>query len=252
MSEIRKSAGQSLLLWFYRNRGWLKKSATALLLISGLAAYFLSGLQEKLTLDFFVEHLERMQNFARAHPIKSGFLYLAFLILVTAFNVPAVAVVTVTSGAVFPIWQAGIYSSLGPTLGGLLPYWAARYTFRDSFSRIAGTRAQSLEGAFRENALLYMMVLRLLPVMPVWLVNIIAGLLNVRLKTYVIGTAIGGLPCTLVWVILGDGIGQTLKDGQSITPSALLEPKIVAALTGLSLLALGAAFFRHFRGRRNG
>ncbi|MFC4351429.1 TVP38/TMEM64 family protein [Fodinicurvata halophila] len=249
MTEKSRTYREPVLVWFYRHRGWIKKGATALLLISGLAVYFMSGLQEKLSLDFFVEHLERLQGFTAEHPLKSGVFYLVFLTLITAFNVPAVAVITVISGAVFPIWQAALFSSIGPTLGGLLPYWAARYTFRDSFSRIAGTRAQALEGAFRDNALLYMMVLRLLPVMPVWLVNIIAGLLDVRWKVYVFGTAIGGFPCTLVWVVLGDGIGKTLEQGESITPAALLEPKIVAALTTLSLLALGAALFRQFRGR---
>ncbi len=105
------------------------------------------------------------------------------------------------------------------------------------------------ETGFRDDALSYLLVLRLLPVFPFWLVNLVAGVIGVPLRTYLLATLIGMIPGTFVYASLGNGLGTLIQEGRQPGLSALLNPAVFLPILGLAALALLPVVFKRWRAR---
>jgi uncharacterized membrane protein YdjX (TVP38/TMEM64 family) len=95
-----------------------------------------------------------------------------------------------------------------------------------------------------------MLVLRLIPLFPFFIVNLVPAFLGVPLRTYVIGTFLGIIPGTLVFVLAGAGLGSVFDGGGAFTVKSVLTPEILAGLTGLALLSLLPVVYKHLKARR--
>jgi hypothetical protein len=111
-------------------------------------------------------------------------------------------------------------------------------------------RGLGMEDGFRDDALNYLLVLRLIPLFPFWIVNLVPAFLGVPQRTYVLGTLIGIIPGSFVFASVGAGLGSVLDSGQEFSPSSVLTPQIVIALVGLAVLALLPVAYRKWRARR--
>ena len=107
-----------------------------------------------------------------------------------------------------------------------------------------------MDAGFRANAFNYMLVLRLLPVFPFWLVNVVPALLNVRLRTFLVGTLLGIIPGAVVYALLGNGLGAVIAAGEKPDLDIVFEPQVLAPIIGLALLSLGPVVYRRLRDRR--
>jgi uncharacterized membrane protein YdjX (TVP38/TMEM64 family) len=128
-------------------------------------------------------------------------------------------------------------------------FLAARSAVGDALRRRAGPFAAKLEDGFRENALSYLLVLRLIPLFPFWLVNIVPALLGVPTRTYVAGTLLGIIPGTFVFVSVGNGIEAVIDQGGVPGLEIFLEPAVFLPLAGLTLLALLPVGYKQLRSR---
>ena len=112
-----------------------------------------------------------------------------------------------------------------------------------------------MEAGFRENELNYLLVLRLVPLFPFFLVNIVPAFLGVSLRTYVIGTFFGIMPGSLVFTSVGAGIGTLLENFDPENPpnlgSIIFEPQYILPITGLIVLSLLPVFYKKYKARRN-
>ena len=95
-----------------------------------------------------------------------------------------------------------------------------------------------MEDGFRDNALSYMLFLRLVPLFPFWLVNLVPAFLGVPLGTYVLGTFLGIIPGTVVYCLVGNGLGAVFDRGGEPDLSLIFEPQILAPIVGLAVLSL--------------
>jgi uncharacterized membrane protein YdjX (TVP38/TMEM64 family) len=166
-----------------------------------------------------------------------------------ALSVPGAAIFTITSGFLFGAWLGTALSVTGASLGAIAVFLAARAGLADLLAR-AGPRIRRLEAGFHRNALSYLMVLRLIPIFPFWLINIAAGATGMRLPLFVIGTFIGIIPVTFVYASLGSGLGEIIEAGQEPQLSMLLRPEILLPLLALAGLALLPILYRRWRGSR--
>ena len=114
----------------------------------------------------------------------------------------------------------------------------------------AGPALAKMEAGFRENALSYLLVLRLVPLFPFFVVNLVPAFLCVPLGTYVLGTAIGIIPGAFVFAIAGEGLGSVLDSSESFSPASVVTPEVLAALTGLAVLALIPVAYKKVKVRR--
>jgi len=107
-----------------------------------------------------------------------------------------------------------------------------------------------MEAGFRENALSYLLVLRLVPLFPFWLVNLVPAFLNVPLRTYVLGTFLGIIPGTFVFALVGSGLAGVLDAGRKPDLDVLFHSEVLLALLGLAVLALTPVAYKAFKARK--
>ncbi len=119
----------------------------------------------------------------------------------------------------------------------------------DALRARAGPKLRKLEEGFGENAFSYMLVLRLVPIFPFFLVNLAPAFLGVRLGTYVLATFIGIMPGTFVFASLGNGLGAVFDAGREPDLGLIFEPQIIGPILALALLALVPVVYRRFAGK---
>jgi uncharacterized membrane protein YdjX (TVP38/TMEM64 family) len=136
------------------------------------------------------------------------------------------------------------------TLGATLIFLIAKLVFKDAVVRRLGPRAEKLRAGFERNAFNYLLTLRLIPVVPFWLLNLAPAALNVDWRPYVAATAIGMAPAVFVYTSLGNGLGTAIEAGEagSLT-GAIFRPEILLPLLGLAALALMPVIYKRLRGR---
>jgi uncharacterized membrane protein YdjX (TVP38/TMEM64 family) len=171
------------------------------------------------------------------------------LSLPIAFSLPVAAILSVLGGFLFGSFLGAGANVVGATIGAIAVFLAAKTAIGGVLRQQAGPFVQRMEVGFKENALSYMLVLRLIPVLPFFIVNIVPALLNVPLATFAIGTFFGIIPGAFVFASIGAGLGSVFDRGESFTLAGALTPEIITALVGLALLSLLPVVYKAWRGR---
>ncbi len=189
-------------------------------------------------------------GFVDQHGLLAIGLFVGLYALSTALSVPGGLVLTVTGGFLFGQWLGTIGVVIGASAGAIAVFLIARSTLGEALRAKVGPAMQKMESGFRDNALSYLLVLRLIPLFPFFVVNIVPALLGVPLRTYVIGTSLGIIPGVFVYATVGAGLGSIFDSMQEFTPSAALTPEVVAALVGLAVLSMLPVAYKKFRASR--
>src|SRR5258708_8090809 len=153
---------------------------------------------------------------------------------------------TLVGGFCFGAGLGATYAVIGATMGATGVFLAARAGLY-GLAACAGTRAQRLEAGFRADAFNYLLCLRLVPIVPFWLVNLIAGLVGMRVTSYVAATFIGMIPGAFVYASLGSGLGTVMEHPHFHIWS---EPRVLLPLIGFAILALLPVVYKRWRARR--
>jgi uncharacterized membrane protein YdjX (TVP38/TMEM64 family) len=222
---------------------WFRLLPLALLLAGG-AAFLLLGGRQYLSVAALAHNHERLAALVARWGLVAALVYVAVYAGVAALSVPGAAVLTIAGGILFGTWLATLYTVLGATAGATAVFLAVRAGF-GGFARRAGPFAARLEAGFRRNAFNYLLVLRLVALFPFWLVNLVAALLDVPLRTYVLATLIGIVPGTFVYASLGAGLGAAIEHPDL---GIVFRPSVLLPLLGLAALALLPVAYRRWRG----
>jgi uncharacterized membrane protein YdjX (TVP38/TMEM64 family) len=218
--------------------------------ISVLALIFFSGAGDFLSLGTLSSNRTRLLEFVQAHAVISVLAFMAIYIVAVAFSIPGAVWLTIAGGFVFGPVASSLYIVASATIGATIVFLLARYILADVLRAKAGQALKKMEDGFRKNALSYLLVLRLVPLFPFFLVNLVPAFLGVPLRTYVIGTFFGIIPGTIVYATVGAGIGDALAAGAGVDPAAALrQPTVIGALVGLALLAMVPVVYKRFKSR---
>jgi uncharacterized membrane protein YdjX (TVP38/TMEM64 family) len=218
-------------------------------LAAGLAAFFALGLHRYLSFGALAENRDALVGFVERQPIAAPLAFIAVYALAVAFSIPGAAVLTIAGGFLFGTLAGGIFVVIGATLGAIGVFLAARTAFGEGLRKRVGPWVGRLEAGFRENALSYLLVLRLVPLFPFWLVNLVPAFLGVPLATYALGTFIGIIPGSFVYASVGNGLGAVFDSGGTPDLSIIFEPEILLPIVGLSLLALIPVIYKKVKGK---
>lgn len=218
-------------------RMW-RRILPVVLLIAGAIFVYLFDLHTFLALESLQANREMLTGFVSRHLVWAAVAYILIYSVATAVSLPGGAALSVTGGFLFGGWQGGILVVIGATVGATAVFLIARTALGDSLHRRAGPWLSKMEAGFQENALSYLLTLRLIPVFPFFVVNLVPAFLGVGLGTYVLGTAVGIIPGALVFTYAGAGLGSVLDAGAEFSVGSVLTPEILLALTGLGLLSL--------------
>ena len=197
-----------------------------------------SGLTDFLSLDTLRTHREALSAWVAANGLMAAAGYVALYILAVAFSLPGAVFLTLSGGFLFGAVVGTLLTVVAATIGATLIFLLARTLFGANALERFGAPAARLAEGIRRNAASYLLVLRLVPLFPFFLVNLVPAFVGVPLATYVATTFIGVIPATAVFSLAGAGLGTVLDQGGSITPASILTPQIMAGLGGLALLSL--------------
>lgn len=228
---------------------------TPLVLVAcGLTLGYALGWQRYLSLSYLAESQEMLKQSVAANPVAAMAAFGTLYTLAVAFSFPAASILTIFGGFLFGWFQGGLLVAIAATLGATLIFLAARSAFGAFLTRRVGGTAAKLARGFEENGFQYLLVLRLAPVFPFFIVNIAPALFNISVRTYVAATLIGILPATFVFAYLGEGIGSVLEVARQsgVEPSIkeLVTPEIKIALGLLAGMALLPVIVRLIRGKQ--
>jgi uncharacterized membrane protein YdjX (TVP38/TMEM64 family) len=227
----------------------LRRVLPVVVLVLGLAAFFAFDLHRVLTLDELARHRAEVTGWVAAHRAVALAAYGALYFVATAFSVPAGLFFTVVAGFLFGPVAGAILVVVSGTAGATVLFLAARHAFAAALRRRAAPWLRRLEAGFSENAFSYLLVLRLVPIFPFWLVNLVPAFLGVPRRTFVAATFLGVTPGSFVIALAGDGLGAVLDRGGDIDLRVIFEPRVLAALVGLALLALAPLAYRRLKQR---
>jgi uncharacterized membrane protein YdjX (TVP38/TMEM64 family) len=231
-------------------RSWLRWVPLGIVAAAALSAWLVFDVGQYLSFRTLAENREWLLAEVEEYRLRTVAIFFVVYVLAVAFSVPGASVLTVLGGFLFGTWMATLYVAVAATLGSAAVFLAARTALGDVLRRRVGGTLQRMERGFREDALSYMLVLRLIPIFPFWLVNLVPAFLGVPLRTYTIGTLLGIVPGTFVYASLGNGVGALFDQGKMPDAGIIFSAEILTPLVGLALLALLPVGYKKWRARQ--
>jgi uncharacterized membrane protein YdjX (TVP38/TMEM64 family) len=217
------------------------------ILLAGLAIFLLLGLERYFSFEMLARHKATLTAWVAANRLLAGLTFVLAYAFMVAFSLPVAVVATPVGGFLFGTWTGAGLSVVAATLGSIAVFLAARYAFRDLFRARAGATLARLEEGFRHNDFSYLLFLRLVPVFPFWLINIVPALLGMQLRRYVLATLLGIVPASIVYASVGAGLGAVLKRGEQPNLGIIFEWHVLLPLLGLAAMALLPVVFARLR-----
>lgn len=203
-----------------------------LTLMGAVVAFFVFDLGRYFSLAFVKDSQAQFAALYAEHPLRVTLAYAAVYVLVTALSLPGAAILTLAGGAVFGLVWGTLVVSVASTVGATLAMLAARTVLRDSIQARFGRQLAEVNARLDKEGAFYLFTLRLLPVMPFFVLNLLMGLTRMRIWTYVWVSQLGMLAGTVAYVNAGTQLAQ-IESLQGI-----LSPALLASFATLGLLPL--------------
>ncbi|MEO5559027.1 MAG: FAD-dependent oxidoreductase [Dokdonella sp.] len=203
-----------------------------IVLLGAVVAFFAFGLQHQFTLDALKARQQALDVSRQVHPWLFGVGFFLAYVAVTALSLPAATLMTLTAGALFGLFEGTLLVSFASSVGATLAFLASRFVFRDTVQQRFGKRLHAInEGVQREGAL-YLFTLRLVPVIPFFVVNLLMGLTTLPVRTFYWVSQVGMLAATVVFV----NAGTQLASLHSL--SGILSARIIGSFVLLGVFPL--------------
>jgi uncharacterized membrane protein YdjX (TVP38/TMEM64 family) len=216
-----------------------------ILVLAG-ALFMVLGGRRYLTFATLAENREWLCAVVAEAGVKAVLAFILAYAVLAALSVPGATLFTLASGFLFGPWLGTIYAVSGATIGATVVFLAARAGLAGLAAR-ASPWVRRFEAGFRRNGLNYLLVLRLIPIVPFWLLNLVAGAIGLPLRVYLIGTFFGMIPVSFIYASLGSGLGTLVEEGRPPELAILFRPSIILPILGLAALALLPVIVKRWR-----
>ena len=224
------------------------------------------GWHRQLSFGTLARNHDALREFIALHQAAAVGGYVVLYAGVIALSVPVGFFLTLAGGILFGAVLGGTAAMAGAMIGAIFIFVIAKSAVGEPLLRRAGPFAGKLAQGFRADAFSYLLFLRLVPVFPFWLINLVPALCGVRLATFVAATALGIIPATFAIAFVGAGLDSVIVAQQAAYRSclagghsdcrlefhmnAVLTPELLAALAALGILALVPVAVKHLRARK--
>lgn len=215
-----------------------------------LAAAVSTGAWRWLTLDSLQAHHAQLKRLVSQSPALSAGAFFGLFVLVVTACIPGPGMMAAIGGYLFGPVLGGFLSLAACVTGSAVVSLACRSAFAEIIARRGGPRVRELERALAQNAFSYLATLKLIPIVPMFVSNVAAGLAGVRMWALIAATALGSAPICFILASLGAGLGHVLDGGAPLSRHMFERPEVILPLLGLSLLAVMSVAWRVLRRRR--
>jgi uncharacterized membrane protein YdjX (TVP38/TMEM64 family) len=214
-------------------------------LAAALTAWWYLDLGRYLRFETLTSGIDELRAWRAAQPAVAAAAYFAAYVAVTGLSLPGAAIMTLAGGALFGFWWALLLVSFASSAGATLAFLVSRLLLRDWVQSRFGTQLKRFNDGFARDGAFYLFSLRLVPVFPFFVINLIAGLLPIPVARFYWVSQLGMLPATAVYVNAGTQLGQLQG------PAGIISPALLASLLLLAVFPyLARAILRRLRSRR--
>jgi uncharacterized membrane protein YdjX (TVP38/TMEM64 family) len=218
-----------------------KKKIGLCVIILGICLFYFFKLGDFFDLEWLKDNQRGLETFYLANSLTMMAFFVALFLVIGLFLLPGATLLSVFSGAVFGLPLGPLLVSVGSTLGALLAFFVSRYILKDWVEGRFGERLHHIHKGLNENDIHYILVLRLVPLIPFFLVNIAMGVSRISWKVFMVGTLFGKLPATCIYA----NAGSQLANLKSLTD--IKSPGIISALTLLGIMALIPVIYKKMK-----
>lgn len=206
----------------------LKKAVVLAVIATAILAWLYFDLGSYLQLDTLQQRLGELQAWYAGNPALAGLLYFVIYVAVTALSVPGAAIMTLAGGALFGFWYALLLVSFASSIGATLAFLVSRLLLRDWVQGRFGRQLRAVNEGFARDGSFYLFSLRLVPIFPFFIINLLMGLLPIKAWRYYWVSQLGMLPATAAYVNAGTQLGQLESTAGIISPPLLLSFVLLA------------------------
>jgi len=247
-----------------RGSGVIRRWLPLLILASFMVLVFAMGWHKYLSFKTIGLNYEALRAFIADNIVLAVLAYVLLYIAVVALSLPGGALLTISGGLLFGWLAGGLVTVVAATIGASILFLIARSALGEPLAARAGPWLGKLRSGFQEDALNYLLFLRLVPAFPFWLVNLAPALLGVSLRLFVLGTFFGIIPGTFTFAIVGSGLDSIIDAQLAANPNclsggecafrldtgALVTREILIAFAALGIIALLPVIIKRVRARR--
>ena len=220
-------------------QGSAGRFALLLLLAGAIAAFFLLGLGEELSLEALKARRDELAALQSERPLLLIGAFFLVYVAVTALSLPGAAVMTLAAGALFDLLLGTVIVSFASTIGASLAFLSSRYLLRDWVKARFGQRVEAIDRGIARDGAFYLLTLRLIPAFPFFLINLAMGLTAMRLVVFALVSQLGMLAGTIVYVNAGTQLARIESTSDVLSPALIgsfvllgLFPLLAKALVG--------------------
>ena len=188
-----------------------------------IAGFFIFDLGQYLTLGYLKSQQQVFNDYYQHNRFSTLLIYFVIYILVTALSLPGAAVMTLAGGALFGLWTAVIVVSFASSIGATLAFLVSRFLLRDWVQGKFGDKLQAINDGIEKEGAFYLFSLRLVPLFPFFVINLVMGLTPLKASLYYIVSQVGMLAGTFVFVNAGTQLGQLESAGGILSPGLLIS-----------------------------
>ena len=200
-----------------------------------------------LSIDSLQTHQAQLKDWAEGNPIFSWLLSFVIYAAAVAISIPGAAILSIAAGFLYGLVYGSLLVVLAATLGASIIYWIVRMGVGNFLIQRAGPALQKLRDGFNQDAFNYLLVLRLIPVAPFWLLNIASAVMGLSFRHFVLATFLGIIPGSIVFVSLGNGIEVAFAKGETADLNLLTDIRIMSPILALVALSLLQVVYKKWK-----
>lgn len=209
-----------------------RKLILLIVIVAAIGAFFALDLGRYFNLEFIKSQQAAIAGYRDTHVLLSAAIFFLAYVAITALSLPGAAIMTLLGGAVFGLWQGTLLSVSAATVGATLAFLSARFLFRDAVRQRFAARLTAIDEGVRREGALYLLILRLVPAFPFFLVNLVMGLTPIRVTTYMLISLLAMLPGSFVYTNAGTQLARI----DSL--HGILSPGLIGAFVLLGIFPL--------------
>lgn len=217
----------------------MKKSIILVFIIFLVSVFFLLDLNSYLSLQNLKSSLGQLEEWRKDYPVITGLIFFSLYITVTSLSLPGAAVMTLAAGALFGLLWGTIIVSFASSIGATFAFLASRYLFRDVIQNRFGDRLQTINNGIAKDGKFYLFTLRLVPIFPFFIVNLLMGLTPIHTVSYYWVSQLGMLAGTLVYVNAGTQLAEITGLDSIFSPGLLISFTLLGIFPLVSKWILG-------------
>ena len=223
----------------------------AILTVAAIGAF---TLRDFLTFEALAENREALIAFRDANYLGTVLAFMAVYVVIVAFSLPGATIATLTGGFLFATFPGALFNVTAATIGAIAIFLAARWGLGERLAAKMDSsegRIKQIKDGIDENQWSMLFLIRLVPVVPFFVANLLPALVGVPLSRFAITTFLGIIPGAVVYTSVGAGLGEVFARGETPNLGIIFEPHILLPILGLAALAALPIVIKAVRGKKD-